>query len=211
MSKHQPKRRKVLLATTNPAKQEKLRWLLDGLGVELVRPQDIGVRVETAEEEGSHEAIAGAKAVAWAKASGVMAIASDGGLVIPSLGERWDALRTGRFAGAKAGDRERIEALLALMKSYRGEERVAYWREAVAVADGERVLASWSAESGRGRIAEQYAASKVIAGFWAFSLWVVPPFEKAYAELTVAERERVDDHWGRLRGMAGEWAGKSLG
>ncbi|MDO8751177.1 MAG: hypothetical protein Q7K03_08545 [Dehalococcoidia bacterium] len=45
----------------------------------------------------AHQANATAKAVAWSVAYGGMAIASDGGLVAPALGDWWDSLRTRRF------------------------------------------------------------------------------------------------------------------
>ncbi len=198
-----PKR--LLLATTNPAKQGQLRWLLDGLGLTLVAPADLGLRVNAPEEGATHLAIAEGKALAWSRAAGVAAIATDGGLVIPALGERWDALRTGRSDGPGAGDHARIERLLALMESCAGEQRAAWWVEAAALAQEGRVLASWQAESARGRIAGRYDPARITPGFWAFSVWELPHLGKTWAELTPAERERLDDHWARLREQVRGW------
>ncbi len=194
---HRPAR--ILIATTNPAKQERLRWLLEGLGIALVSPGELRIAVDAPEEGGDHRAIAERKALAWSKAAGIAAIASDGGLVIPALGERWDALRTGRFAGPGAGDRARLDRLLELMRPLAGGQREAYWTEAAAVAEAGRVLASWQAESARGLIAPSYDPARIIPGFWAFSVWLLPQRGRTYAELSPAERDRLDDHWARLR------------
>ncbi|MEE9285124.1 MAG: non-canonical purine NTP pyrophosphatase [Dehalococcoidia bacterium] len=189
----------ILLATSNPAKQAKLRWLLTGLGLKLLTPVDLGVAIDTPEEEADHRAVAEAKAMAWSRAGGIAALSSDGGLVIPALGHRWDALRTGRFAGGEADDRLRLDRLLELMARCHGDDRAASWVEAVAIADEGRVLASWQGESPRGRIAERYDPSRIIRGFWAFSVWQPPGTDKRYAELSPQEQEQADDHWSRLR------------
>ena len=99
----------ILLASTNPAKQAKLRWLLDGLGLRSITPGDLGLTPAIPEDGHDHRAIAEAKAAAWSRAAGMAALSSDGGLVIPALGDKWNALRTGRFAGESAGDRQRFD------------------------------------------------------------------------------------------------------
>ncbi|MCH7553859.1 MAG: hypothetical protein IIC82_07680 [Chloroflexi bacterium] len=189
----------IALATANPAKREKLRWLIEGLGLEPLTLEQARDAPTVDESGASHLEIAIAKAEAWSKTLGCLAIASDGGLVIPALGERWDSLRTRRFAGEHATDRQRIEALLKLLSPYRDGERQAFWVEAVAVAKDGRAIASWRGESPRGHIVETYDPQRLIPGFWAFSLWRLPQFGKTYAELDPSEVTQADDHWSRLR------------
>ena len=94
---------RALLGTTNPAKLERLRWLLDGLPIETVDPSSLGLSGLDIEESGAtHEENAGLKAEAWSQAAGLPALASDGGLVIPALGDDWLSLHTRRFAGEDA-------------------------------------------------------------------------------------------------------------
>ena len=193
-------KREVLLATTNPAKEERLRWLLEGLPVSPLTSESIIEPPSVAEVSETHLANAKAKALAWSQASGLPAIASDGGLVIPALGTAWDPLRTSRFAGEGAGDQERLAQLLRLMAPYRGLEREAYWAEALAVARDGRIEFSAQKESAPGRVAESYDPMGIIQGFWAFSLWYLPPLGLTYAQLTQEERDALDDHWGRLKG-----------
>ena len=47
-----------------------------------------------------------------------LTIASDGGLVIPVLGPRWESRYTRRFAGPAADNEERLSRLLELMRPY---------------------------------------------------------------------------------------------
>jgi len=194
--------RRILLATTNPAKQAKLRWLLEGLDVEAVTPPS---PLTVLEEGRTHLENAEAKARAWSRHFGMAAIASDGGLVIPALGERWDALLTARFAGPAAGDRERLDRLLEMMQPHEGADRSACWREALALAENGQVLASWSAQSQPGLLAESYEPSKLVPGFWAFTIWVLPHLGKTYGQLSPDEVERLEDHWGVLRQRVRGW------
>ena len=190
----------LLLATTNPAKQARLAWLVRGLPLRLLTPAQAGVHVEIEEEGQTHRAIAEAKAIAWSSAVAGLALASDGGIDIPALGPRWEARLTRRAAGAAATDEQRARHLLALMVGLTGEQRAAQWREAVARADRGRLLGSWEA-AGREpmRIAEQADFRGVPAGFWVPSVLEFPRLGRRYSELTPAERERALDYWTRLR------------
>lgn len=189
-------RRPVLLATTNPAKLEELRRILAGLGVTATTPVEAGAAGPFFREEGeTHLEVAVAKARAWAAASGLPALASDGGLSIPSLGTRWDGLRNRRFAGPT--DDDRIAALLALMDGVSAVRRTAALREAVALAlpDGE-VVAAAEAEGPRARVAASPDARRR-PGFWVSSLLLYPPRWVTEFDLTPAERGRMVTAWDR--------------
>lgn len=202
----------ILLATTNAAKLAKLRWLLDGLGLETVAPSAPFAVPEVGQ---THQENAEDKAQTWSQQFEMTAIASDGGLVIPALGERWDTMLTARFAGPAATDRDRADRLLELMRPYRGQQRTAHWREAVAVASGGKVLASWAVESRPGVLAEGYDPPTFKPGFWAFNLWSIPEVGKTYNQLTPEELEALEDHWRLLRNIVQHWVrenrGESLG
>ena len=139
------------------------------------------------------------KALVWSERAGMVAVATDGGLVIPALGGRWEAVRTGRSAGRNATDRDRLDSLLDLMRPFSGRQRAAFWTEALALAEGGRILGSWETESPKGLLAEAYDPDRISPGFWAFSLWYLPEMGKVHVDLTPEELDTVDDHWGRLR------------
>ena len=194
----------ILLATINPAKQNKLRWLLDGIPLTPVVPDEVGLGREPAPEEAgsSHEQNARLKAESWSKAASGLAVSSDGGLVIPSLGRRWESILTHRFAGEGADDNTRLQRLLQIMQPYRGEERKASWVEALAIADNGKTLASWTVDGATGLLLEALDSRPIVPGFWVFSVWFFPKLGKTYNELDDSELEQLNDHWSQLKTLA---------
>lgn len=134
---------------------------------------------------------AAAKAVSASNATGgAIAIATDGGLVIPALGDLWQPAFTRRFAGPNATNRQRAEALLILAAELVDEERRIHWREAVAVARAGRVLMTAVAESHPGRLTTDLTGwTDDGQGFWVPRLWAGP---------RDARTSTGDEHWQRL-------------
>lgn len=193
----------ILLATGNPAKQDALRGLLDGLPVSPVTPRELGLNLDPDEDGDTHHAIARMKAREWSLASSTLVIASDGGVVIPALGHDWESRFTHRFAGPAANDAERARRLLELMKSYQGSDREASWAEALAIAARGMVLASWELQGATSVISEDFDDDVEVGGFWVFSVWRFPQFEnRTYKQLSPEELASLDDHWVQLRHLA---------
>ena len=187
----------ILLATGNGDKQTAFRSLLNGLPLRPVTPKESGVSASPKEDGETHLAIAQEKAVEWSRAGGMLAIASDGGLVIPSLGASWESRHTRRFAGPGVDDAQRAELLLELMEPFTGADRKATWVESVAVAHKGRLLASWELQGATGVIA-QALPSGPVPEFWAFTLWEFPDQGRSYNQLSPGELAALDDHWTRL-------------
>lgn len=197
----------VLIATTNPAKSARLRRCLVGWSFRFYGPEALPGARPPEEHADSHRAVAKEKALAWSRAARGLAIASDGGLVIPALGPRWDSLTTKRSTGGEdTPDEERLRRLLKLMKSYEGEDRRALWREAVVLADGDAVVQAWEVEGPIGYIARAPSSAR-IEGFWAAALWNFPDLGKTYTELSAEELRRVGDPWTRLTDAIQGWLG----
>jgi len=202
--------RKITAATTNPAKLLELRRLIGDLASVVPLPfvADDPAWTEPPDELGETiEKIAASKAAGWSRvlaARGLdsLTIASDGGLLIPTLGDAWDLRRTRRFAGEGASDRERSQCLLDLAIDLPDDERTISWQEAVAIADQGRLVGVWSASGATGRLARTLRPDLLehAPGFWVPALWEVPAFNfRRLAELTPDERERLGDHWTELR------------
>ncbi|NQW24380.1 MAG: non-canonical purine NTP pyrophosphatase [SAR202 cluster bacterium] len=187
----------ILLATGNGDKQNAFRTLLDSLALRCVTSAEAGVTASTQEDGETHEAIAQEKAIEWSKAGSMLAIASDGGLVIPALGPAWESRHTRRFAGPGVDDAQRVDRLLELMEPFIGTDRNASWAEAVAVAHKGRLLASWELVGATGMIAETREPGPV-PEFWAFTVWTFPQYGKTYNQLTPDELASLNDHWTRL-------------
>ncbi len=198
----------ILLATGNPAKQDALRDLLEGLPLSPVTPTELGLAADPDETADTHEAIAVEKAVEWSRLAGMPAIASDGGLVVPSLGANWESRYTHRFAGPAADDEERRSRLLELLEllgNADGAAREASWVEALAIADSGRPLKSWELTGSSGVIAREAEPGPHAPGFWVFPLWYFPDLGKYYNQLSEAEKESLGDHWTRLRGLVRDY------
>ena len=195
----------ILLATGNPAKQKVLRNLLEGLPLKPVTPEDLELSADPEETAETHEAIAVEKAVEWSRLAGMLAIASDGGLEVPSLGANWESRYTHRFAGPAADDDERRRRLLQLLENADGSGREASWVEALAIAGAGRPLKSWALTGGQGIIAREAEPGPHAPGFWVFPLWYFPTSGKYYNQLSEAEKETLGDHWAGLKQLVRDY------
>ena len=196
----------ILLATSNPAKLDKLRWVLEGLPLTCVPLAQFPDQPQPEESGQTFEESARLKASQGSTLFRGLAIASDGGLGIPALaGGEWEALLTARAAGEEADDGARARHLLALMQGKQGEQRRVFWTEALALADRGRLLGSWQETGGEGYLTESYDPSEAIPGFWVYSLWHCPQFGKRYVELTSQELAEVDVTWQRLKARVQQW------
>ncbi len=193
--------RTILLATTNAAKAERLAWLVAGLPLTCLVPVDLGLRSPDVHERGtSFVENAAAKAIAWSDlAPGILVLASDGGLRIPALGQKWSELLTKRNAGEGVGAPQRISHLLALMDGLSGEQRSTVWCEALALACGGTLLRTWMSSGNGGAIVERYVAGEADDEFWTESIRIQPLAGKLYRDLSDEELARYDTVWPALR------------
>jgi inosine/xanthosine triphosphate pyrophosphatase family protein len=189
----------ILLATTNLAKQAKLRWVLEDLPLSLHTPQEFGISVEVPEDAPTHQQIALRKAQAWSHQAEGVAIASDGGLMIPALGSEWSSLHTHRFAGPDADDLGRLDRLIKLLTSQTSGEQSAHLVEAVAVAWNGTTLAVWEATGASGILAPSYDPKRVDPGFWAASILYFQSHQKLYLDMSSEEQAEAGDAWGQLK------------
>lgn len=187
---------RMTLATLNPAKAVRLRFLCNGLSVqfrEFAGPQPI-----IHETSPTHLGNAVAKAVGWSRALGGVSLASDGGLIIPALGTGWESTLTHRATGESVAEAERARRLLARMGHLRGAQREAYWAEAIALARDGVLLCAWEADGMLGRIGEFFKANPAgPQGFWADGLWETASGHKRW-ELSESDRGLSADPWVQL-------------
>jgi XTP/dITP diphosphohydrolase len=127
---------KLLLATTNRGKVREYRSLLSDLPFELVTPDEIGINIAVEENYPSYEENARMKAVAYVGASRLTTLADDSGLEVDVLGGE-PGIRSARVAGEAAGDKDRIEHLLARLKEVPLEKRTAHFKCVIAIASPE--------------------------------------------------------------------------
>ena len=137
--------RPVLIATTNPAKQERILSLLEGWEVPILFLNSFP-HIPPPEETGAdHLENALLKARYWSESSGGRALASDGGMVIPALSTVWDSLTTHRAAGDVQSDEERLAHLVALMDERTEARKAKDFDRADAIRD-ELTAEGWTIE-----------------------------------------------------------------
>lgn len=112
---------RLVLASNNPGKLKELRACLAGLPLRLVGQDELGI---AGAEEPAVTFVENAllKARHAARESGLPALADDSGLEVPALGGQ-PGVRSARFAGDNASDRDNIDRLLAQMTGLQGERR----------------------------------------------------------------------------------------
>ncbi len=162
---------KLILATTNPHKITKLRQIFAHYFSDIA-PQDKGIDVE--ENGKTFRENAEKKAIEVSKIYHCHAVATDGGVLIPALGDNWNGLLTKRFVGrSDATDFDRIEALLELMKNKKGSDRAIVWNEAIALATDGELLFSTQVEGDRGRFKKHTIQNSINQEFGSVLLRVI--------------------------------------
>jgi XTP/dITP diphosphohydrolase len=110
--------RRLLAATNNRGKLSEILSLLDGLPMEIITPDKMGLSLEVAETGNNYEENASLKAIAFMQASGLVALADDSGLEVDAL-DGLPGIRSARFLPLpNASDADRRTYLLNLLKPY---------------------------------------------------------------------------------------------
>jgi XTP/dITP diphosphohydrolase len=124
---------KLLLATNNRGKVLEYHALLGGTGYELVTPVQQGFKIEVEESGSTYEENARLKALPYARTSGLLTLADDSGLEGDALGGE-PGIRSSRYAGENATDKDRVNFLLARLRNVPEAERTACFRCVIALA-----------------------------------------------------------------------------
>ena len=197
----------LLLATTNRAKAERLRRFCAGLDVDLI--DGTATEPSIQEDGASHLANAVRKAVGWSRQRGQAALASDGGMAIPALGQDWTSLVTRRATGGDVSDEEHAVRLLRRMRDLAGEAREAYWTEAVAIARDGVVVGAWETSGLRGRVAEEFLPpAGGTGGFWMSGLWTSRISGRRHWQLSKDELAAEKDPWDILAPLVRDMLGR---
>jgi len=177
---------RLLLATTNPGKIRELRALLAGCGWEILTPQDMGLTLQVEEIGQTYADNARRKAEAYARASGLVALADDSGLEVDALGGA-PGLHSARYAGQDTTHADKMGMLLAELRDVPDEQRTARFRAVIVIAtpDGRTFQTEGVCE---GRIAR---APRGAGGFGYDPIFLVEGGSRTMAELPAEEKNRI--------------------
>jgi XTP/dITP diphosphohydrolase len=126
---------KLLVATNNPGKVREYEELLADLPrpPEITFPAQEGLALEVDESGDTFEENARIKAMAYARASGLLTLADDSGLEVDALGGE-PGVRSARYAGPHASDADRYCKLLDVLAGTPAGQRSARFRCVIALA-----------------------------------------------------------------------------
>jgi XTP/dITP diphosphohydrolase len=190
--------RRYLLATTNAGKVREIRALLAGLPLDLVG-LDACAAIEPPDETGATFADnARVKAVYYARATGLPAIADDSGLEIDAMNGA-PGVESARFGGAATSYPEKFAIIYDTLRRAGHPRSTARFVCAVALAEGDTLLVETHGTI-EGHIAPQPAGT---GGFGYDPIFFYPPFGRTLAEVSAEEKDAVSHRGTAFRKLRG--------
>jgi len=176
----------LLIATNNIGKVAEIKALLAGLDLTLLTPHDLGLNLDVSEDGQTYAENASKKALAFAQAGGIAALADDSGLEVDAL-DGQPGLHSHRFCpipNATDADRRRY-----LLERLHGKPRpwTAHFRATVAIA----------APAGKVQLADGRCDGEIIPqergsnGFGYDPIFLIPELGRTMAELGMDEKNRL--------------------
>jgi XTP/dITP diphosphohydrolase len=181
----------LLLATTNRGKLREFRDLFADLPLTLTTLNEQGIDRDVEETGATFAENALLKARAYARISGLLALADDSGLEIDALGGA-PGVRSARWPSAETPYPERFRLIFDRLKGVPAAQRTARFRCVIALArpDGWQETVEGVVE---GVIAD---APRGANGFGYDPIFLVPALGRTTAELPPEEKHRIS-HRGR--------------
>jgi XTP/dITP diphosphohydrolase len=178
---------KLLVATTNANKVREIRAVLDERHFQIVTLANLPPMPEPEETGNTYWENAREKAIAYARASGLVAAAEDSGLEIRALGGE-PGVRSARFLGPDVPYAVRFEEIYRRLETLGRIEREARFVTAIAVAAPDGSVLFETEATIDGEIADSPAGTY---GFGYDPIFFYRPFGKTTAELTMDEKLAV--------------------
>ena len=188
----------IVIATRNPGKTAEIRDLLEGFPVDIKDLSDFGPIPEVEEDGATFDENAYKKSSFTARILGCPALADDSGLTVAALNGA-PGVFSARYGGEGLSDEERCRRLLSEMRG-RGDRRAAF--ECVislAVPAGPALTYEGRCE---GLLLEAPAGAN---GFGYVPVFLYPPFNRTFAELSREEKSRVSHRGKAMRELRGEF------
>jgi XTP/dITP diphosphohydrolase len=178
----------LLIATNNKGKIKELQDLLKDAGMELLTPAEINLDLDVIEDGQTYAENATKKAVAFAQASGLVALADDSGLEVNAL-DGAPGLYSARYGSPNGGKLSDAERRTFLIKNL--QDKLRPWNArfhatiAVAVPNGETHLAEGFCEG------EIIPEERGTGGFGYDPVFLLSELGKTMAELSMEEKNRL--------------------
>ena len=186
--------KKLLIATTNPGKLREYKDFLSDLPVQLVSFKDIGVTDDLKETGKTYKENSQAKALFYAKKSGLPAISDDGGIEISALNNE-PGIKSRRWLGHEASDEDLIKHMIKVSKELPDDNRKAVFKLVVSLALPNGKV--WSRMGTVKGIIAKKPHMKLLHGYPYRSFFYLPEVQKYYheSELTNEEMKKYNHRY----------------
>ena len=178
----------LLIATNNQGKIRELHELLDDTGIKLVTPSQINLDLDVIEDGLTYAENATKKAIAFARASGLISLADDSGLEVDALNGEPGlySARYGSTNGEKLSDAGRRAFLIRNLEGIPHPWTARFHATiAIAIPNNETRLAEGWCEG------EIILEERGTGGFGYDPIFLLPELGKTMAELSMDEKNRL--------------------
>jgi len=190
----------ILIGTRNPYKSAEMVNFIENLkDIKIHYLDEIKKNIKIEEDQNSLKGNANKKAIEISKYCDYLVLASDGGVDISGLGEKWNILKNQRTVGENKNDREKVNILIGLMARLEREDRKCTYHLALALAKQGQLIWSFEDIYDQGYIVEKPANKKIPIGKWMGFIWFYPQFQKVFTELNKKEVKEVRKQGNRIK------------
>jgi XTP/dITP diphosphohydrolase len=187
----------LLIGTSNPGKIREFAEIFAELSLRLLSLHDVGLQsYEIDEPFATYAENAAHKAIAYARASGLYALADDSGIEVDALGGR-PGVYSARYGGPT--DRDRNLKLLAEMQNVPDDERAARFVCVVAVANPEKNTAEFGYGTCEGKIAR--AICDGTGGFGYDAVFIPAGYEVCFSALPAGVKHSLSHRGNAARNV----------
>jgi len=180
-------KKKLLIATHNPAKLYELSSFLVNLPVELVTLSQLGINKDIEEDGSTYEENSQKKAIFYAKKSGLYAISDDGGIEISALNNE-PGVHSKRWLGGDAKEEDLVKHMLKIAKDLPDENRNAKFKVVISLASPKGK--AWSVMGEVKGIIAKKPFVKELKGYPYRSFFYLPKIKKYYFETELTSEEQ---------------------
>ena len=174
--------KKIVVATNNKGKLIEIKKILSEY--EILSLNDLGVKIDVNEDGNSFKENAIKKAKEVFKVTNIPCISDDSGLCIDVL-DGWPGIKTARFLGDEASDKDRNDYILNKMIDKIGDERTVKFVCDIAYVDDKNVIVTEGVI--KGKIAKEERGNN---GFGFDSIFELDN-KKTLSELTNEEKNAL--------------------
>lgn len=184
-------KKKLLIATHNPAKLNELSELFTDLPVQLVSLSDVGITEDIEEDGKTYEENSQKKALFYAKKSGLPSISDDGGIEIVAL-DYAPGVHSKRWLGEGKTEEELIAHMQKVANDLPDDNRTAYFKVVLSLALPDDKV--WSVMGEIEGIVAKKPFIQQRKGYPYRSFFFLPKLNKFYfeSELTAEEQKKYN-------------------